>query len=124
MTTAERARYRVIGDFWGPCTVYRDGAMIETVGMITQGTEVDWDGRPGVNLEPINAIAKAAKEAENARLALLASAAGKPPLDAATMQMIGTVAAEAAAAAVRAVLAEGQGKTTPESRKAEQARAG
>jgi hypothetical protein len=45
-----RPKYRVVGSFYHEDVMHQDGA------------EVDYDGTPGENLEPLNAEAKKAKE--------------------------------------------------------------
>ena len=55
------AKYRVVKSYWGPCVVERDdGSTIRTSKWIDIGTEFEFDGVPGDNLEPLDAAAKKA----------------------------------------------------------------
>lgn len=102
------ARYRVIGDFWGPCTAEVHGQPVSTVGFVTKNTEIEFTGEPGANLEPLNDEAKAAVKARAQKLAMLESEArtGKKAIDNEMLAVIGQVAAAAAAEAVKAALAD------------------
>lgn len=103
------ALYEVVGKFWGPCIATKlDGTQIPTHGFISIGTELEFDGRPGDNLKPLNDEARAAKAAEDARRAKLVEEAktGKPMIDASMVDLIAKVAGAAAKEAVAAALAE------------------
>lgn len=105
---SEAPRYKVVGDFFGPCTTERDGQTINTVGFVSLGTEVEFLGEPGDNLKPLNKAAKDAAEARRQKLAMLESEAktGKKAIDNEMLAVIGQVAAAAAAEAVKAALAD------------------
>lgn len=105
---SEKPLYEVVGDFWGPCVTEVNGQPFSTVGFITIGTEIEFDGVPGDNLKPVNAAAKAAKATELARRERLKAeaATGKKAIDDDMLAIIGQVAAAAAAEAVKAALAD------------------